>query len=81
MNVFGGHCEDRVRDGPASWETGSKGCDERMLFQGHAAATRGYRDTSLIRNRPPYDPTAGLCLGPCGGPSGGGSFLMSEVPL
>ena len=27
------------------------------------------------------DPTLGLCLGPYGGPRGGGLFLMSEVPL
>ena len=30
---------------------------------------------------PPEDPTAGLCLGPYGGPIGGGQFLVSEVPL
>ena len=29
---------------------------------------------------PPKDPTAGLCLGPNGGPRGGLLFLMREVP-
>ena len=28
---------------------------------------------------PPTDPTVGLCLGPYGGPQGGGGVLMSEV--
>ena len=27
------------------------------------------------------NPRVGLCLGPYGGPMGGGLFLMSEVPL
>jgi len=42
-----------------------------------------YRGTSLIRNRPrlgPYN-TCSICIGPYGGPRGGGRFLMSEVPL
>ena len=29
----------------------------------------------------PWDPAVGLYLGPYGGPSGGGHFLMSEAPL
>ena len=37
-----------------------------------------YRDTSIIRNSLPLDPTIGLCIGP---PWGGGLFLMSEVTL
>ena len=40
-----------------------------------------YRGTSLIRNSAPEDPTVALRLGPYGGPSGGGRFLMSDVPL
>ena len=30
---------------------------------------------------PHQDPTVGLCLGPDGGPRGGGRFLISEVPM
>ena len=30
---------------------------------------------------PHSDPTVGMCLGPYGGPRGGGLCLMSEVPL
>jgi hypothetical protein len=36
------------------------------------------------KTAPPLDPTAGLCLGPYGGPREGVThqlFLMSEVPL
>ena len=40
-----------------------------------------YRGTSLIRNRPPLGTYSSICLGPHGAPSGGGLFLMSEVPL
>ena len=40
-----------------------------------------YRGVSLIRNRPPLGPYSSIRLGPCGGPRGGGLFLMSEVPL
>ena len=43
---------------------------------------RGYRGTSFIRNSAllgTYGRTP--CLGPYGGPRGGGLFLMSEVPL
>jgi len=29
---------------------------------------------------PPSDPTVGSCIGPHGGPRGGGQFFMSEVP-
>jgi len=39
-----------------------------------------YWGTSLIRNCN-LPSTVGLCLGPYGGPRGGGVFLMSEVPL
>ena len=36
----------------------------------------------LYENAPPYDPTAGLCLGAYGDPRGVGVFfLMGEVPL
>ena len=34
--------------------------------------------TGVLRSyetAPPYHPTAGLCLGPYGGPRGGGGFL------
>ena len=37
--------------------------------------------TSLIRNSPPLRPYSSICLGPYGGPRGGGQFLMSKVPL
>jgi len=37
--------------------------------------SRSNRGGSLIRNTPPWDPTVGLCLGPYGGPMGGGCFL------
>jgi hypothetical protein len=30
---------------------------------------------------PPWDPAVALCLGPYGGPRGGGRFLGSKVPL
>ena len=41
-----------------------------------------YTDKSFIIKRPPpKDPTVALCPGSCGGPRGGGSFFMSEVPL
>ena len=40
-----------------------------------------YRVASLLRNLTPLDPTVGLCLGPYESPTGGGRFLMSEVPL
>ena len=33
-----------------------------------------YRDTSLIENAFPEDPTVGLCPGPFGGPRRGGAF-------
>ena len=32
------------------------------------------------RPPPPYDPTSGLCLGPYGGPRGGGCFLCARYP-
>ena len=34
-----------------------------------------------LETTPPWDPTVGICLGPCGGPRGGRLFLRSEVPL
>ena len=43
--------------------------------------TRGYRCTSLIRNRPPCDPTVGLCLGPYGGPMGVAFFYARGSPV
>ena len=36
--------------------------------------------SSLLLSSLEY-PTVALCLGPCGGPRGGGRFLMSEVTL
>ena len=36
---------------------------------------------SLIRKDTPQDPAVGICIGPYGGPRGGGRFLMSEVLL
>ena len=44
----------------------------------HALAT--YRGTSFIMTASSLDPKVGLCQGPYGGPSGGGLFLMGEVP-
>ena len=44
----------------------------------------GVRTTLNVRLQetvPPQDPTGGLRSGPCGGPRGGGRFLMSEVPF
>ena len=40
-----------------------------------------YRGASLIRNSPPLGTYSNICLGPYGGPGGGGRFLMSEEPL
>ena len=34
-----------------------------------------YRGTSLIRNTPLLGPYSSICLGPYGGPRGGGGFL------
>ena len=34
-----------------------------------------YRGTSLITNRRPLGPYSSICLGPYGGPRGGGGFL------
>ena len=40
-----------------------------------------YRGTSVIRNSAPLeDPTVGKCLGPYGGPKGGGCFLGARYP-
>ena len=41
----------------------------------HPKRRRDYRGTSLIRNRPPLGPYSSICLGPYGGPRGGGGFL------
>ena len=40
-----------------------------------------YRGTSPISNSIPLGSYSSICLGPSGGPRGGGRFLMSEVPL
>ena len=48
---------------------------------GTRALETAYRDTSLIRNRPPLRPYSSIRLGPCGGHRAGGLFLMSEVTL
>jgi hypothetical protein len=42
---------------------------------------RRYRGTSLTRDSLPLEIYSSIFLGPYGGPSGGGRFLMSEVPL
>ena len=34
------------------------------------------RSTWIIRNSLPQDPAVGLCLGPYGGPRGGGTFQV-----
>ena len=39
-----------------------------------------YTGTSLITNRPPPHATVGICLGPYGGPRGGGGFLWARYP-
>jgi hypothetical protein len=53
----GGGREGEVeREGGRAMDPRGKGCVER--------------GTSLARNRPPYEPTVGLCLGPDGGPIG-----------
>ena len=39
-----------------------------------------YMGASLIRPPPPPDPTVGICLGPFGGPKGGGGFLSARYP-
>ena len=54
----------------------SKAGTHLTLFQ-HSVSRYGiaHRATSLIRKRPPQDPTVGLYLGPYAGPRGGGGFL------
>ena len=42
---------------------------------------RWYRGTSIIRNSLSQGTYSSICLGPYGGPRGGGRFLMSEVTL
>jgi len=39
-----------------------------------------YRGTSLIRNSPPLGTYSSICLGPYGGPGGGGGFLCARYP-
>ena len=48
----------------------------------------GYQSTSLIKKKKPptavgpyWSPTAGLCLGPCGGPKGVGAFSWARFPV
>ena len=45
------------------------------------AGGKPYRGTSLIRNSTSSETYSSICLGPYGGPRGGGLFLMIEVPL
>ena len=45
------------------------------LYQSAPTSETSHRGTSLIRNSAPQDPTLRLCIGPCGGPRGGGCFL------
>ena len=40
-----------------------------------------HRGTSLMKKRPPYDPTAGLCLGPYGGPMGWTFYYERGTPV
>ena len=47
----------------------------------HLAHTVDCRGTLLMRNSLPPETYSSICRGPCGGPRGGGLFLMSEVPL
>ena len=63
-------CEDRVLDGPAS-EKSSKG--GRLLVL--------YRGTSLTNECIPLGPYRRPMARVLGGSSGGGRFLMGEVPL
>ena len=44
----------------------------------HSAGCRG---TSLMRNRPPYGPAVGLCLGPYGGPEAGAVAYKQGTPV
>ena len=37
-----------------------------------------YRGTSLMRNRPPLGPYSSICLGPYGGPMGGGAIFYER---
>jgi hypothetical protein len=51
-------------------------CPENSLLRCQIHGSRAYRGASLIRTSPfPKDLTVALCLGPYGGPGGGGVFL------
>jgi hypothetical protein len=39
-----------------------------------------YRGTSLIKNSLPQETCSSICLGPYGGPRGGGGFLCARYP-
>ena len=59
----------------------TRGVDEKQpcrLSPDKGLATGLPRSNETV---PPWDPTVGLCLGPYGGPGGGGLFLESEVSL
>ena len=73
----------RARPGLASL----KPCSAKAAREGLVSAS-GYDacccGTGVPRsqeNASPQDPTVGLCLGPYGGPRGGGVFFTSEVSL
>ena len=56
-----------------------EGCALRPQWGGTVSWFTGVHHS---QETPPSEvATVGLCLGPCGGPRGGGLFLMSEVPL
>ena len=70
---IGGWCA-----GARGWCGGSRA---RATTSSARSAASWYRGTSLMRPPPPVGPYSSICLGPYGGPWGGGLFLMSEVPL
>ena len=55
---------------------GGAGGPRRCRDGGATSGVPGSHETSS-----PQDPTVELCVGPYGGPVGGGHFRMSEVPL
>jgi len=48
---------------------------------GRSVGSKPYRATSFIRNTPPWDSTAGPCLGPYGGPREGANYYERGSPV
>ena len=76
--------KDRAQERGERKRTEGVGCGValvRALVSVMSRACLTYRGTSFIRNTHLLVPYSSICLGPYGGPRGGGLFLISEVPL